>query len=332
MAIPFIVDTDCAFDDWLALAYLMQCDSVDLRGVTVAGTGEVHARAGVDTVLRLLQLGQCEVPVTSGRTTPLQGQHRFPLFVRLVMDFRLGLFLPKTQQKPWHAPAYHFLANEIASSREKVTLLTLGPLTNVAEMLLEYPALAEQIEMIYVMGGALNTAGNLAEMLPKTENRWAEWNIYVDYYAADVVLRSGAPVTLIPLDVTNTLPLTDDVYHLLTDEPLTPLDDFVARVVKRVKRLGGKRQLTLWDLVTATIATHPEQATFETRRLRVIQDAGSQIGRVVEDETGSEVQVCTAFEPAAFEAMLWQVFDVTAEATKSTEPQKEYYASMENAE
>ncbi len=308
MSTPLIIDTDCAFDDWLALVYLMQCDAVDLKAVTVAATGEAHAKAGVDTMLRLLQLGGRELPVTSGRTTPLRGNHRFPLFVRLVMDFRLGLSLPKSKRKPWHVPARDFLANEITASREKVTLLTLGPLTNIADMLLEYPYLADKIDMIYIMGGALHVAGNLTEMLPKTRNRWAEWNIYIDYYAADIVLRSGAPVTLIPLDITNTIPLTDSLYHLLTREPQSPAGDFAARLVKRLKRLAGGRTLFVWDLVAAVIATQSEHAAFETRRLRVVQDAGDYIGRVVEDAAGNVVQVCSAFDAAAFESIVRETF------------------------
>lgn len=308
MAIPLVVDTDCAFDDWLALVYLMQCAEVELKAVTVAATGEAHARPGVDTALRLLQLGEWDVPVTSGRTTPLKGNHRFPLFVRLVMDFRMGLRLPKTNRRPWHVPARDFLANEITAAREKVTLLTLGPLTNIAEMLLEYPYLVNKIEMIYVMGGALNVDGNLSEMLPKTRNHWAEWNVYVDYYAADVVLRSGAPVTLVPLDVTNAIPLSDSLYQLLTHEPQSAPASFAARLVKRLKRLAGKRTLFVWDLAAAAIATHPELAAFETRRLRVVQDAGDEIGRVVEDEMGNVVRVCTAFEPARFESTLRETF------------------------
>ncbi|MBA3871254.1 MAG: nucleoside hydrolase [Anaerolineae bacterium] len=304
MAIPFLVDTDCAFDDWLALAYLIQCPQVDLKAVTIAATGEAHVGAGVDTALRILQLRDMNTPVSSGRTSPLKGNHRFPLFVRLAMDTRLGVGLPKAKRSRSPQNSQALLTDVIRRSPEKVTLLTLAPLTNIAEVLAASPELADKIEMIYMMGGALNVPGNLAEMLPGTKNRFAEWNIYVDYYAADVILRSGAPVTLIPLDATNQVPLTTSFYTRLVYQPQTPAADFVMRVVKRLKMLSGQRTLTLWDLVAAAIATHPEIAQFETRQLRVEQADGVTIGRVVEDKSCRPVRVCTAVDQTAVELIV----------------------------
>ncbi len=304
MTIPLLVDTDSAFDDWLALAYLVQSPRVELKAVTHAATGEAHAKAGVATALGILGLRDIDVPVTSGREKPLKGDHCFPLFVRLVMDFRLGIALPKTKFVRAPQDSKSLLADMIRFAPEKVTLLTLAPLTNIAEVLIAYPELVDKIEMIYIMGGALHVPGNLAEMLPKTKNHFAEWNIYVDYYAADVVLRSGAPVTLIPLDATYQVPLTDSFYARLIYKPRTPAADFVMRVVKRLKTLSGKRTLYLWDLAAAAIATHPETAQFEMRHLRVEQTDAVTIGRVVEDPAGSPVRVCTSVDQTALELIV----------------------------
>ena len=304
MTISLLVDTDTAFDDWLALAYLVQCPLVELKAITIAATGESHATPGIDTALRILQLKDLDVPVTSGRTTPLKGSHSFPLFVRLVMDLRLGLSLPRSKRTRWKQACKELLVDQINSAADKVTLLTLGPLTNIAEVLAENPKLVDKIGMIYVMGGALNAPGNLAEILPNTKNVYAEWNIYVDYYAANIVLRSGAPITLIPLDVTNQIALTDDFYAQLLKRQKTAAADFVVRVIKRIKTLAGKNPVYFWDLVAAVITTRPDLGSYEMHRLGVVQDEGSTIGRVVEDESGGLVRVCIALDQTAFEEIV----------------------------
>jgi inosine-uridine nucleoside N-ribohydrolase len=303
MAIPLLVDTDAAFDDWLALAYLIHCPEIDLKAVTLAATGEAHAGAGVDTMLRILQLNNLTVPVTSGRTQPLRGNHAFPLPVRLAMDFRLGVQLPKSQRQAWKGSSKALLIQQLESAPEPVRILSLGPLTNIADLLIERPGLRHKIEMLYVMGGALQVSGNLTELL-NTRNTYAEWNMYVDYYAADVVFRSGVDITLIPLDLTNQFPVTDSFFSHLIAEIRTPAAHFMMRVLKRLKTLSGKRTIYIWDLVAAVIATHPEQAGFERRQLCVLQDNGFTMGRVVEDVQGSWMRVCTYFDPPMLQAIV----------------------------
>ncbi len=303
MAIPLLVDTDAAFDDWLALAYLIQCTNIDLKSVTLAATGEAHAGAGVDTLLRILQLNNLAVPVTSGRTKPLRGNHAFPLPVRLAMDFRLGIRLPKSQRLAWNGDSKALLIQQLESAADKVRILTLGPLTNIAEVLMERPDLRYKIEMLYVMGGAIQVPGNLNEIMT-TKNTYAEWNLYVDYFAADVVFRSGVDITLIPLDLTNQYPVTESFLNHMVSEIQTPAAHFTARVLKRLKMLSGKKTVYIWDLVAAVVATHPELARFEECRLCVLQDNGVTMGRVVEDGQGSWMRVCTFFDPPMLEAIV----------------------------
>ena len=106
----------------------------------------------------------------------------------------------------------------------------LGPLTNVGEALEAAPGLVMNIEMITVMGGAVQVAGNVGAS-SNIENEGAEWNIYVDPRAAAVVFSSGAPVTLVPLDATNYVPLTMDFYKRLERDRTTSVAEFVYRVL-----------------------------------------------------------------------------------------------------
>jgi len=88
-----------------------------------------------------------------------------------------------------------------------VVLFSIGPLTNVAQAMQQHPGIVDRIERIVIIGGAENVPGNITPSgFKRVENHTAEWNIYCDPYAAAVVIASGTPTTLVPLDVTNTVP------------------------------------------------------------------------------------------------------------------------------
>ena len=98
---PLLVDTDMAIDDWIALLYLLCRKELDLRAITIAGTGEAHGYFGRHNVLRLLALsGAKPCDVGTGQAKPFGKGHSFPLPVRLLMDFRLGLALPAAPHRP----------------------------------------------------------------------------------------------------------------------------------------------------------------------------------------------------------------------------------------
>lgn len=264
MPTPILVDTDMALDDWMALAYLLMTPAADVRSITIAATGEAHAGPGVKNALRLLALTNAPaIEVAAGRKTPLACDHRFPLAVRLLMDFRFGLSLPRPKARPSSRSAVEMLRAALEQAEEPVTVLTLGPLTNLAE-LLEDRALVSKIGMLYAMGGALDVPGNLAEMDKRTRNQHAEWNVYIDPHAVNRVLGSGVPVTLVPLDATNQVPLTDAFFERLTAEARSPAATFVLRVIRRIRPLlSGERGLCFWDPLAATLAIHPELGRYE---------------------------------------------------------------------
>lgn len=305
-----IVDTDMAIDDWIALLYLLQSDHVDLRAITIAGTGEAHGGWGRRNALRLLALGgQPPCDVATGRAKPLRGNHTFPLLVRWLMDIRLGLSLPDAPPAAPDLGAQELLAQHLRQTPAPLTLLTLGPLTNLAEVLLTEPQLVQQIAMIYSMGGALDVPGNLGEMMPWSANPYAEWNFFIDPYAVDIVLRSGAPITLIPLDETNRHPLTNAFYERLRSSATTAAGVFLVQLLRRIRWLLGKgRTFYFWDPLAAVVATHPEFAQFHTRKISIITDKGAQCGRLIDDVKGNSVTICTGVDQQKLEAILLQAF------------------------
>src|SRR5262252_1353428 len=130
----FVVDTDMAADDWMALLYLLRRPDVAVKAITVSGTGEAHCAPGVRHALDLVAFAnRAMIPVACGRDTPLQGRHTFPTSWRAGVDSLLGLTLPTGP--PTQAPqsAVELLTSAIESSPHKVVVVTLGPLTNLAE-------------------------------------------------------------------------------------------------------------------------------------------------------------------------------------------------------
>lgn len=176
-----VIDTDMAADDWLAILYLLGRPEVNVKAITVAGSGEAHCGPGVRNALGLVALaGQPDIPVACGRETPLAGDHAFPDPWRDGVDTLLGLSLPANPNQPASGSAVQLLAAILRAAPGKVTLLTRGPLTNPAELLRDSPELADRIDAVYVMGGAVEVDGNVGVSGVGVDNRFAEWNVYVD--------------------------------------------------------------------------------------------------------------------------------------------------------
>lgn len=303
MSLPLIIDSDLALDDWMALIFLLQSPEVDVRAITVAATGEAHAGPGVKNTLRLMALaGAPDIPVASGRKVPLEGTHRFPLALRLAMDFRLGLSLPRPRTRPSKEPAVALLRRTLLEAPAPSTLLALGPLTNLAELIGDSPELVSRIEHLWIMGGALDVPGNIAEINPRIDNPHAEWNLYIDPTAAERVLQSGVPVTVVPLDATSQVPLTEAFLARLDAEGQSPASRFVSRVIHRIRPLLSKeRNLCFWDPLAAVLTLRHELGRYEERRVRVLTAEGRESGRLVTAPDGHLVRVCTGVDIPAFE-------------------------------
>jgi inosine-uridine nucleoside N-ribohydrolase len=299
-----VIDTDMAVDDWMAILYLVQRPDVGVEAITVTGTGEAHCNPGRRNALGLLSLaGNAEVPVSCGRETPLQGNHVFPTSWRDLVDSMLGLSLPSNPNPASTETAVELLTSVIQGSPQKLVLVTLGPLTNVAEALENEPALVDNLEMIYIMGGAVAVPGNLQVPDVEIDNRVAEWNIYVDPHAAAVVFESGAPVTLVALDATNDARVTMDFYRRLEADRTTPEAGFVYEVLSRMQGFISSGDYFFWDPLAAAVATDESLVTIELHTLAVIEEEGPESGRTLVTEGGRNIRVCTDADGARFEEL-----------------------------
>ncbi|KKJ00937.1 nucleoside hydrolase [Prochlorothrix hollandica] len=228
---PIIIDCDPGIDDAVALFLAMALDSLDVKAIiTVAGNmplavTERNARCLVELAQR------SQVKVYGGCPRPLL---RSPLFARHVHgDNGLGgLLLPDPQVPLQPTHGVTALIEILRQSPEPVSLATLGPLTNLAVALVQAPDIAPAIAEIVIMGGAMR-AGNVTPS--------AEFNFYADPHAAQIVMDSGIPLTLIGLDVTHQVIATPPRL-----ERIRQLQNPVAQaVVEMVSRYGSTDQQVL---------------------------------------------------------------------------------------
>jgi pyrimidine-specific ribonucleoside hydrolase len=298
-----LVDTDVAADDLIALAFLASSTQVQLVGITVSGTGEAHCPGGVDVVLRLLdRLDAPDIPVACGRETPLAGSHTFPDAWREHVDQGSGLELEPTARTPSSSTAVELIA-ALATEHESLTALMLGPLTNLADALLQDPALAEQIGPVFVMGGALHVPGNLVCCGAPEGNSVAEWNVYVDPRAANVVVDSGITPSFVSLDGTNQVPLTQE----FAGRVMEPTDSAAVGVVAELFEANPfmtDGSYYLWDPLAAQLAAGYQIGSFGPACIVVEEAEGPESGFTRPTCGTPNIRYLTTVDPAAAEATM----------------------------
>ena len=195
MSRKIIIDTDPGQDDAVAILLALASDELDLLGITCVA-GNVPLELTALNARKVCELaGRSDVPVFAGCDRPMQrslvtAEH---VHGKTGLD---GVELPAPKMPLQEQHAVDFLIERLRAEPEgEITLCPIGPLTNIATALQRAPDIAERIREIVLMGGAYFEVGNITPA--------AEFNIYVDPEAAEIVFKSGIPLTVMPLDVTH---------------------------------------------------------------------------------------------------------------------------------
>jgi pyrimidine-specific ribonucleoside hydrolase len=192
--VPLVIDTDPGIDDALAILLALASPEVDLRLVTTVH-GNVEVSQTTENALRVLHLaGRSDVPVAAGAAASLV--HPQPERAGHVHGAAGlgGVELPPSPAAADPRPAVVALADLLTSSPGPVTVAAVGPLTNLALLLRVFPEAAARIGRLVVMGGAAFRPGNVTPA--------AEFNVWADPEAAQVVFSSAVPTVMVGLDVT----------------------------------------------------------------------------------------------------------------------------------
>jgi purine nucleosidase len=216
-----IIDTDPGTDDAMAIMLALNSPELDVRALTVV-PGNVTAQQGLENALKLVSLaGRCDIPVAAG------AQH--PIFQKLITaELWHGkngfgnVELPPSKCKvdPRFGP--DLIIELVHQYPHEITLLPVGPETNIALAILKDPSIIPLVKEVIVMGGSIS-GGNV--------NASAEANIYGDPEAAQIVFQAGWPLTMVGLDVGNkTLFAPKELQQL--ERTHGPLNDFAAGIMK----------------------------------------------------------------------------------------------------
>lgn len=246
--------------------------------------------------------GSADIPVACGRETPLEVEGRpwhgaFPNEWRIATDRAYGVDLPEPLRPASEGFASDVLRDAITEADGDVTVVSLGPLTNLADAFALDAELAELVDRVVVMGGALDVPGNVPDAPT------AEYNVWADPASANAVLGAGAALTLIPLDATGHVPVTAFFAETLAEHHGTPAADVVNALFEAQPYLTQGASF-FWDPLAAEAAVGSEGMVYERRRVSVLIGPGPQTGAVVDDARGSVVTVAVDVDPQAFEREL----------------------------
>jgi inosine-uridine nucleoside N-ribohydrolase len=199
---PFrvIIDTDPGVDDALALLLAMRSPELKIEAITPVA-GNVPLELTLPNALRMVEIaGRADIPVAVGAKAPLMRRLVTAAYAHGENGLG-GAVFPEPKIHPVNQPAAELIRQIVRKFPGEVTLLTIGPLTNIATALNLDPELAGMVRAIVMMGGSLS-GGNITPA--------AEFNIYVDPEAARIVFQSGIPITMVGLDVTRKTSLTEE--------------------------------------------------------------------------------------------------------------------------
>jgi len=266
----FLIDTDTASDDAVALVMALREPTVTVEAITVVA-GNVPLDQAVQNALYTVELCGSNVPVHAGRDAPLMRDLQTAEDVH-GEDGMGDIGLPLSGRDPAGPGAVDVIIETIMGSPGEITLVTLGPLSNIAIALLREPGIADAVEHCYVMGGAGSGPGNVTQL--------AEFNYWVDPEAARLVMRSGMPLTQVGWDI-SVASATFDASAAAELRACGPLGEFsvdIQAVLDTFAReVSGVAGFDLADPMAMAVAIDPSIATSERRHVAVL--IGDDIGR-----------------------------------------------------
>lgn len=250
-----IIDTDPGLDDALAILHALNCGRFEVLGLTT-----MAGNIGIDNTTRnagrlLAAMGR-DIPVITGASKPLK---RGMIDISDIhgSDGLHGLALPEPPAAPLSDAVAWMAELLLAEPSGSVDIFALGPLTNIAGLLVQHPAAAARIGKIIAMGGAVDEPGNIG---PRSE-----FNFATDPEAADIVLRAGLDLTLVPLDVTRKV--RADTAFMASLRGTRPGD--IAAEIIALYFGTGRESRPLHDPCVMLLALEPDLFEIEERHLVV---------------------------------------------------------------
>jgi purine nucleosidase len=272
-----IIDTDPGIDDALAILLALASPELSLEGLSVVH-GNCSLEQAVTNGLSLLELASAShIPLAKGCELPLVQ----PSLLAPETHGNTGLGyakLPEPRIQPIVQHGCDFLIEQVMSNPGEITLVAVGPLTNVAMAIRKEPMFAKSLKELVIMGGAIRHEGNVTAL--------GEFNVYVDPHAAHIVFHAGIPTTLVPLDVTYQCILTaQDVERLLNiDSPIPKfIKDTTDFYMQYHDRYQGIKGCIINDPLALALTFAPELCDYEELSVDVDISGGVSMGKTLAD-------------------------------------------------
>jgi len=272
-----LFDTDPGIDDACAILLALASPELSVQGLSIVH-GNCSLEQATVNALSVLELANAsQIPVARGCELPLVQ----PSLLAPETHGETGLGyakLPAPYTMPIIQHGVDFLIEKILASPGEITLVAIGPLTNVALAIRQEPRIVQALKEIIIMGGALRQEGNTTPL--------AEFNTYVDPHAAHIVYHAGIPTTLVPLDVTYQCILTPgDVSRLQNTDSL--ITKFVADTTRFYMEFHDEYQkiegCVINDPLALALTFAPELCTYRELPVDVDLSGGISLGKTVAD-------------------------------------------------
>ena len=266
-----IIDTDPGVDDAMAIFLALQSPELEVIGLTSV-FGNVTVQTATTNSLKLLEIaGRSDIPVAHGAENPIATAYKGAVPFIHGEDGQGNVFLPPPQTQAIGVSAAQFIVEQVMQHPGQITLVPIGPLTNIALALRLEPRIAQHSKVVLMGGNAL---------VPGNASPAAEANIYNDPEAADVVLGAGWDITMVGLDVTHQVMMTDaDLAEIAKIN--NPMAQYTSQIVPFyrdfMRKRGNQSGVFVHDSTAIAYLIDPD--AFEVHQWPVRVDTGYGLGR-----------------------------------------------------
>jgi len=299
-----LIDCDGAIDDFLAAILLLRASEIEVLGVVVT-PADCYIKSAISVTRKILDLmGRFDVRVAE---STVRGINAFPDIYRrdcLIIDRFPILNQTDRIRTPLVAKSgQDFTIEVLKQAPEPVTLMVTGPLTTLATALEIAPEIEAKIKKIVWMGGAIAVNGNVEKIYAPEHDGSAEWNVYWDAIAALQIWQTRIEIVLCPLDLTNTVPVTDEFTDRLAKNRRYPLSDLAGLCYA----LAATQDYYCWDVVAAAYLDRPDLYQMSEKETNIVTEGKSQ-GRTILEAGGRNIKVMEKVDRESFFNYLLQRF------------------------
>ena len=268
---PIIIDTDPGIDDAAAISFAINHPEFDLKMISTVN-GNVGIEKTTANALKIKRFFNSDVPVHRGASQPLLSAIVDASEVHGESGME-GYTFPEINESDLDSThAVEAMRDVLLKSETPITLIPIGPLTNIALLLMTYPEVKAYIKEIVLMGGSASR-GNVTPL--------AEFNIYCDPEAAQIVFNSGLPITMIGLDVARSSSLTHETINEL--KSINETGKMLHQLFKHYRGDDFEKGINVYDAYTLLYLLHPEHFVVREADVQIETDGKLTKGASVVD-------------------------------------------------